>query len=59
MKEVVFEEYAEAYPERLYTPDHVREGEFKQDEQIHAFFDCIINDQNRYLSEGLYVLRIL
>jgi len=47
----VFEEYAEAYPELLYTPDHVREGEFKAGEQIHAFFDCIINDQNRYLSE--------
>ena len=24
---------------------------FKAGEQIHAFFDCIINDQNRYLSE--------
>ena len=47
----VFEEYAEAHPELLYTPDHLREGEFKPGEQIYAFFDCIINEQNRYLSE--------
>ena len=47
----VFEEYAKAYPELEYTPDHIREGEFKPNEKIHAFFDCIINDQNRYLSE--------
>jgi len=47
----VFEEYAEAHPELLYTPDHLREGEFAPGEQIHAFFDCIINEQNRYLSE--------
>lgn len=47
----VFTEYAEAHPELLYTPDHVREGEFAPGEQITAFFDCIINEQNRYLSE--------
>ena len=47
----VFEEYAEAYPELLYTPDHIREGEFTMGEQITAFFDCVINEQNRYLSE--------
>lgn len=47
----VFEEYAAAHPELLYTPDHLREGEFALNEKIHAFFDCIINDQNRYLSE--------
>jgi len=47
----VFEEYDKHHPERLYTPDHLREGEFKQGEQIMAYFDCIINDQNRYLSE--------
>ena len=50
----VFEEYAEAYPELLYTPDHIREGEFTMGEQITAFFDCIINEQNRYLSCLLY-----
>lgn len=47
----VFEEYAEAHPELEYTPDHLREGDFKTGEKIHAYFDCIINDQNRYLSE--------
>jgi len=47
----VFEEYAEAHPELLYTPDHLREGEFKLGEQITAFFDCIINEESRYLSE--------
>jgi len=47
----VFEEYAEAYPELLYTPDHLREGEFAPGEQITAFFDCVINEENRYLSE--------
>lgn len=47
----VFEEYAEAHPELLYTPDHLREGEFAPGEQITAFFDCIINEENRYLSE--------
>jgi hypothetical protein len=47
----VFEEYEKAYPEYKYTPDHLREGEFKPGEQIMAYFDCIINEQNRYLSE--------
>jgi hypothetical protein len=47
----VFEEYAVAHPELEYTPDHIREGEFSIGEKIHAYFDCIINDQNRYLSE--------
>ena len=47
----VFEKYNKHHPERLYTPDHIREGEFGQDEQIMAYFDCIINEQNRYLSE--------
>ena len=47
----VFEKYNEEHPERLYTPDHLREGEFKHGERIMAYFDCIINDQNRYLSE--------
>lgn len=47
----VFEEYAKAHPELLYTPDHLREGEFEPGEKITAFFDCIINKENRYLSE--------
>ena len=47
----VFEEYGKAHPELWYTPDHIREGEFKAGEQICAFFDTIINEENRYLSE--------
>lgn len=47
----VFTKYADAYPEYLYTPDHLREGEFQRGEKIMAYFDCIINEQNRYLSE--------
>ena len=47
----VFEEYQEAHPEYMYRPDHIREGEFKAGEQICAFFDTIINEENRYLSE--------
>lgn len=47
----VFTKYDEAHPERLYTPDHLREGEFEPGEKIMAYFDCIINEQNRYLSE--------
>ena len=47
----VFEEYGKAYPELLYTPDHVREGEFKQGEQIMLSLIVLYNDQNRYLSE--------
>ena len=35
----------------MYRPDHIREGEFKAREQICAFFDTIINEENRYLSE--------
>ena len=47
----VFEILEPTMPERKYTPDHIREGEFAPGEQITAFFDCIINEQNRYLSE--------
>lgn len=47
----VFEDYAKAYPEYKYTPDHLREGEFKPGDEIMAYFDCIINEQGRYLSE--------
>ena len=47
----VFEEYQDAHPEYMYRPDHIREGEFKAGEQICAFFDTIINEENRYLSE--------
>ena len=55
----VFEEYDKHHPERLYTPDHLREGEFKPGEQIMAYFDCIINEQNRYLSEDYMFSEII
>jgi hypothetical protein len=55
----VFEEYDKHHPERLYTPDHLREGEFQPGEQIMAYFDCIINNQNRYLSEDYMFSEII
>jgi glycosyltransferase involved in cell wall biosynthesis len=45
----VFEEMEAVMPDRKYTPDHIREG--ISSEQITAFFDCVINEENRYLSE--------
>ena len=45
------ERYRDTYPELSYKPDHVRTDKFDGTREIHAFFDCIINDQNRYLSE--------
>lgn len=48
----VFEKYTDAYPELLYTPDHVRTKHFDGSRQIMAFFDTVIcPDSNRYLSE--------
>ena len=47
----VFEDYGKAFPEYWYTPDHIREGNWKKGEKICAYFDTIINDENRYLSE--------
>jgi hypothetical protein len=47
-----FEKFQEAYPEQLYTPDHVRTEHFDGSRQIMAFFDTpICPDSNRYLSE--------
>lgn len=46
------EKYAEAYPELLYTPDHVRTENFDGSKKITAFFDTVIDEEsNRYLSE--------
>ena len=48
----VFEKYAEAYTELLYTPDHIRTDNFDGSRKITAFFDCVIDpESNRYLSE--------
>jgi hypothetical protein len=47
-----FEKFAAAYPEKLYTPDHVRTEHFDGSRQIMAYFDTpICPDTNRYLSE--------
>jgi glycosyltransferase involved in cell wall biosynthesis len=47
-----FTKYDKAYPEQLYTPDHVRTEHFDGSRQIMAYFDCIIDpDTKRYLSE--------
>lgn len=47
-----FEDYAKAYPELSYKPDHVRTAHFDGSREIHAYFDCIIDPvSKRYLSE--------
>lgn len=47
-----FEKYAEAYPEFMYLPDHVRTENFDGSREIMAYFDCIIDPESkRYLSE--------
>lgn len=47
-----FEDYAKAYPELSYKPDHVRTEHFDGSREIMAYFDCIIDPESkRYLSE--------
>ncbi len=47
-----FEDYAKAYPQLSYKPDHVRTAHFDGSREIHAYFDCIIDPvSKRYLSE--------
>ncbi len=47
-----FEKYAEAYPEFLYRPDHIRSNNFDGTREIMAYFDCVIEPKSkRYLSE--------
>lgn len=46
------EKFQQAYPQQMYTPDHVRTEHFDGSRQIMAFFDTpICPDTNRYLSE--------
>ena len=46
------ERYAEAYPEFMYVPDHVRTESFDGTREIMAYFDCVIDPESkRYLSE--------
>jgi len=47
-----FERYAEAYPEFMYKPDHIRTAHFDGSREIMAYFDCVIDPETkRYLSE--------
>lgn len=47
-----FVKFQEAYPEQMYTPDHIRTEAFDGSRQIMAFFDTpICPETNRYLSE--------
>ena len=48
-----FEKYAEAYPELMYLPDHVRSDHFDGTREIMCYFDALIDPKSkRYLSEG-------
>ena len=52
IKRQVFEKFSEAYPERNYKPDHVRDHYFDGSREITAFFDGFIDPETkRYLSE--------
>jgi hypothetical protein len=47
-----FEKFAEAYPQQLYRPDHVRTEHFDGSREIMAYFDTPIDPESkRYLSE--------
>ena len=47
-----FEEYAKAFPDQSYKPDHIRTAAFDGSREIMAYFDCIIDPESkRYLSE--------
>ena len=47
-----FEKYAEAYPELMYLPDHVRSENFDGTREIMCYFDALIDPKSkRYLSE--------
>ena len=49
------ENFAKAYPEKAYRPDHVRTANFDGSREIHAYFDCVIDPESkRYLSEDYF-----
>lgn len=53
VKREVFPQFAEAYPEFRYKPDHVGQANFDGTRYIHAYFDTVIDHgvSDRYLSE--------
>lgn len=54
IKRPVFEKFAAAFPETLFTPDHNRSAAFNGTRQINLFFQAeidTIGNSNRYLSE--------
>lgn len=52
IKREVFPKYAEAYPEKIYRPDHIGQQHFDGKRMIHAYFDTEIDTvTQRYLSE--------
>lgn len=58
IKRHVFAQFAAAYPQLKYLPDHVGQAHFDGSRYIHAYFDCFIDTKEnggggseRYLSE--------
>lgn len=52
IKRKTLDDFATAYPEMKYTPDHIRDGEFNGTRDITAFFmDYIDQEEGRHLSE--------
>ena len=43
-----FEKYAEAYPELMYVPDHVRSEHFDGTREIMCYFDALIDPKSKY-----------
>lgn len=52
IKRKVFDDFAVAFPEKAYKPDHRGTQHFDGTRKIHAYFDCFIDPvSERYLSE--------
>lgn len=48
-----FEKFAQAYPQQMYKPDHVRTEHFDGSREIMAFFDTPIDHKRTHLNEEL------
>ena len=49
-----FERFAEAYPQLMYKPDHVRTDAFDGSREIMAYFDALIDDKYNNVIEELH-----